>query len=159
MTIFSAWQYLHTEDEPAAGPLDLANGEPDLQGIGLFGRLAFADDDTNPWKFNASVGAGGRGVIPSRDDDFFGLGYFYSDVAPDRFIFGDVLDKYGARSRGLLQRGDHARDASDLQHPVRGGGSHGAGERLLIADAPRVRASRGTRTLLCEGGSGPWSHK
>jgi len=51
----------------------------------LFSRVAFADEDTNPWKFNASVGIGGRGLLPQRDDDVFGAGYYYSDLDPDRF--------------------------------------------------------------------------
>ena len=42
--------------------------------------------------FNASVGVGGRGVVPTRDDDVFGAGYFYTDLDPDRFAIGGSLD-------------------------------------------------------------------
>jgi porin len=92
MVVLSGWQYLHTEQTPGDGPLDLTNGKPDLQGFGLFGRLAFADDDVNPWKFNASIGLGGRGILPNRDDDVFGVGVFYSDLDSDLFVGGTLVD-------------------------------------------------------------------
>lgn len=79
----SAWQYLYTEDADA-GPVNLTNGQPDHQGVGLFTRLSFADEDTNPVEFSASVGLGGRGIIPSRDNDTFGIGYFYINLQKTR---------------------------------------------------------------------------
>lgn len=77
----STWQYLFVEDADQVrdAPLDLLNGVPDLQGIGLFARVGFADEDTNPLEFAFSVGLGGRGVIPGRDDDLFGVGYFNNE--------------------------------------------------------------------------------
>ncbi len=79
----SAWQYLYTEDE-VDGLVDLQNGQSDHQGIGLFARMAFADDDTNLAEFSTSVGLGGRGTIPGRDDDTFGIGYFYTKIQDTR---------------------------------------------------------------------------
>jgi porin len=75
----SAWQYLYTE-ESSEGPLDTTNKIPDLQGWGLFARLGFADKDTNPFKLTVSAGVGGRGVVPGRDNDLFGFGYFYTET-------------------------------------------------------------------------------
>jgi len=95
MTVLSGWQYLHTEDDSGDRPLDLGNGKPDLEGWGLFSRVAFADEDTNPWKFTASGGIGGRGLIPTRDNDVLGVGYYYNDVDPDRFLFSNRLDDSG----------------------------------------------------------------
>lgn len=84
-TIFaSGWQYLHAEEE-AKGPIDLLDGKPDLQGIGLFWRIGFADDDTNPVEWSISGGLGGRGLFPRRDHDTFGAGYFYSGLVTTRF--------------------------------------------------------------------------
>jgi len=80
---WSGWQYLHTPEQ-ASGPLDLHNGEPDLRGFGAFWRVGFADTDTNPTKFSASVGVGGRGLIPARENDTFGAGYYYSQVQTTR---------------------------------------------------------------------------
>jgi porin len=84
MVVFSAWQYL-SANGVGDGPLDLLNQRPDLQGWGIFGRLSFADEDTNPFETSVSVGIGGRGVVNSRPNDVFGIGYFYNDVFEDRF--------------------------------------------------------------------------
>jgi hypothetical protein len=83
-TIFvSGWQYLHSEEE-AKGPIDLMDGKPDLQGFGVFWRVGFADKDTNPVEWSISGGLGGRGLIPRRDHDTFGVGYFYSGIVTTR---------------------------------------------------------------------------
>jgi porin len=76
---WSDWQYLYTEP-PANKPIDLLNGQPDQQGVGLFARFGFADKETNPIEWAASGGVGGRGLIPSRDNDTFGLGYYYNSI-------------------------------------------------------------------------------
>jgi porin len=75
----SLWQYLYTPDE-APARINQADGRPDLRGIGLFARFGFADEDTNPIKWTASIGIGGRGMIPGRDEDTFGLGYVFTEL-------------------------------------------------------------------------------
>jgi porin len=80
---WSAWQYLFTP-EPEHHPIDLLNGEPDQQGIGLFWRLGLADKKTNPIEWALSGGIGGRGMIPTRDNDTFGIGYYYNRLQPLR---------------------------------------------------------------------------
>jgi porin len=76
----SFWQYLCVEGEHE-GPLHLLDGQPDLEGLGIFGSLTFADKDTNPWKTSLAFGIGGRGLIPGRPNDLFGIGGFYNDLA------------------------------------------------------------------------------
>src|SRR5262249_8707395 len=56
------------------------------KGIGLFARFGFADKDTNPVEWAVSGGVGGRGMIPSRDNDTFGLGYYYNSIQSTRFF-------------------------------------------------------------------------
>lgn len=91
---WNLWQYLWAE-QPVGGPVDLANGEPDHQGMGVFLRAGFADQDVNPVEWSVSGGIGGRGMIPSRDDDTFGIGYAYTAIQTNRF-FGLVgLDDRG----------------------------------------------------------------
>jgi porin len=46
------------------------------RGIGIFGRLGFADEDASPIEWFASLGVGGKGALPGRRHDSFGLGYF-----------------------------------------------------------------------------------
>ncbi len=89
LVALSAWQYLYTE-EPSEGPLNIMNKKPDLQGWGLFGRIGLADKDTNPMHNNYSIGIGARGLLPERDNDVCGIGYFYTDVDPDRFLSGPL---------------------------------------------------------------------
>jgi len=82
---WSAWQYVFTP-EPEEGPIDLLNRKADTQGIGLFSRVGFADKETNPVQWAVSGGVGGRGMIPSRDNDTFGLGYYYNSIQSTRLF-------------------------------------------------------------------------
>ena len=65
--------------------MNLANGVPDLQGVGFFLRGGISDQDTNPVEWTLSGGIGGRGGIPGRDDDTFGIAYYYTKVQQTRF--------------------------------------------------------------------------
>jgi len=62
-------QYLYTEDEDPS------------QGIGLFGRFGWARQDVNPIAHFYSIGVGGKGVLPERDNDTCGLGYYFADLS------------------------------------------------------------------------------
>lgn len=89
---WSGWQYLYVEEDSDA-PIVLTNGEPDRQGIGLFGRASTADQDTNPIEWSASGGIGARGLIPSRDNDMLGVGYYYMSLQQTRLSgLADVDD-------------------------------------------------------------------
>jgi porin len=50
------------------------------KGFGVFGRLGATDGNPNFLKYFYSLGVGGKGVIPSRPDDSFGLGWYYIDI-------------------------------------------------------------------------------
>ncbi|MGP1346355.1 MAG: carbohydrate porin [Phycisphaerales bacterium] len=76
---WSAWQYLWA-DESDETPIDLANGIPDRRGFGFFARAGLGDDDTMPIDWFASGGLGGRGLIPTRPDDHFGIAYAYTSI-------------------------------------------------------------------------------
>ncbi|HVT89163.1 MAG TPA: carbohydrate porin [Tepidisphaeraceae bacterium] len=81
----SGWQYLLVLD-PSDKPIDTSNGVADHKGIGVFGRFGVADQTTNPIDWSASVGIGGRGMIPGRDNDTFGVGYYYTHIQPERLL-------------------------------------------------------------------------
>ncbi len=65
------------------------------QGIGIFGRFGITDGEVNPIEQFYSIGVGGKGMIPTRDNDTFGIGYYYLrlsdklkgmfDQVPERF--------------------------------------------------------------------------
>ncbi len=55
--------------------------EDPSQGIGVFRRFGIADRDTNPVENFYSAGIGGKGIIPGRDNDTFGIGYYYINIS------------------------------------------------------------------------------
>jgi porin len=87
----SLWQYLYTEEEPPDA-VDPRDGRQDLQGVGSFLMLGLADEDTNPSQWSVAAGLSGRGLIPGRDDDTCGLGYFYNNLqSPETAILNNFL--------------------------------------------------------------------
>jgi porin len=60
------------------------------QGIGIFGRIGLADSDTNPIEQFYSFGVGGQGMLPGRDRDRFGIGFYYTSFSRD--LRGFILD-------------------------------------------------------------------
>lgn len=70
----------------------LQDPQDPTQGLGIFGRFGAADGDTNPIERFYSLGFGGKGMIPGRPDDRYGIGYFYMQTnsnIPDRLGIGD----------------------------------------------------------------------
>ena len=70
------------------------------EGIGIFGRFGASDGDPNFMHFFYSLGIGGRGVIPSRERDRYGFGFYYIDVKNPKLqgLFRDaklLRDEYG----------------------------------------------------------------
>lgn len=62
-------QYLYLKDEQTE------------QGFGCFGRLGFAPKDRNAVNWFFSLGIGGKGMVPRRSDDTFGIGYYFADIS------------------------------------------------------------------------------
>jgi porin len=48
------------------------------RGWGFFARAGIGDDSTNPLAYFLSAGLGGSSMMSGRDNDTFGVGYFYS---------------------------------------------------------------------------------
>jgi porin len=96
---WTGWQYLSSSGE-APATIDPGDGRPDLVGYGLFARFGFADPDTNPIQWSASLGFGGRGV-GDRGDDTYGVAYFTNSLQePDTIDFG-VLEPYSGGVEGF----------------------------------------------------------
>jgi len=55
------------------------------QGVGLFGRFGASDGNPNPIHYFYSLGVGGKGIIPGRPIDRFGIGYYYINVSKPTF--------------------------------------------------------------------------
>ena len=84
----SVWQYVQVFEDIPEGPLHLHDGQPDLRGWGVFLIWGVADENTNPFNWSLAAGIGGRGLIPGREDDVVGIGYFYN-----RLNQGGVVDR------------------------------------------------------------------
>ena len=70
------------------------------RGLGLFGGAGFSDGHVNPIGQFYDIGVGGKGMIAGRENDQFGVGYYYlhlSDTLMSRPIV-QVLNRLG---RGL----------------------------------------------------------
>jgi porin len=46
----------------------------------MFAQFGLADKDTNPVSWSIAGGLSGRGSIPGRDADTWGVGYFYNEL-------------------------------------------------------------------------------
>jgi porin len=51
------------------------------EGIGIFGRFGASDGNPNFMHFFYSLGVGGKGVIPGREHDRYGFGFYYIDIS------------------------------------------------------------------------------
>jgi len=83
----SSWGFYYNFDQYVYAE----EGDPD-QGIGFFGRFGVADDVTSPIERFYSIGVGGQGIIPGRDKDTFGIGYFYVELSDQLPSVFDVID-------------------------------------------------------------------
>ncbi|RIK65924.1 MAG: hypothetical protein DCC65_11630 [Planctomycetota bacterium] len=57
--------------------------EDPTQGFGVFGRFGFAPTEGNPFQEFYSIGLGGKGAIPRRDQDTWGAGYYCTRTEND----------------------------------------------------------------------------
>ena len=66
------------------------------QGIGIFGRFGASDGNPNFMHYFYSIGVGGKGVIPGRPLDSYGIGYYYIDITSPTFT-GPFADRAALR--------------------------------------------------------------
>jgi porin len=78
------------------------------RGIGVFFRFGISDGDANPIKYHYSAGIGGKGVVPGRPNDTFGIGW-------SRIEFSDHLVKF---LRERLRLGLDREDAIEMYYNV-----------------------------------------
>jgi porin len=81
----NSWSFFYNFDQYLYEP---KKGE----GIGIFGRFGASDGDANPIHYVYSIGVGGKGVIPGRTLDGFGIGYYYINVSNPKFT-GPLADR------------------------------------------------------------------
>jgi porin len=77
----SSWAFSYTFDQYVWQPENAPNG-----GIGVFFAYGASDGNPNPLRYSLLAGIGGKGVVPGRAADTFGLGFastrFSSEFVP-----------------------------------------------------------------------------
>jgi carbohydrate-selective porin OprB len=68
------------KDRPQAIAEKLGSGQS-LRGIGLFGRIGYAPEETNPITRDASVALFAYGLSDHRPNDSFGLGIYHNGIS------------------------------------------------------------------------------
>jgi len=76
-------QYLYVEEDDPT------------QGVGLFGRFGWSTGDANPMETFYSIGLGGKGILNERDNDTYGLGYYYLSMSDDMADFFNMEREQG----------------------------------------------------------------
>lgn len=124
------------------------------EGIGVFGRFGASDGDPNFMHFFYSLGLGGKGVIPTRENDRYGFGFYYIDVSNPKLqgLFRStklLRDEYGFEAFYNVAITPWLRLTPDLQ-VVRGAQK----DKIRIGQGPlgvpfiASRNSIGTSTVL-----------
>jgi porin len=66
---------------------------------GVFGAWGISDGNPNPLKYSFSAGVGGRSMLPGRNRDSFGVGYYYLGLSDSvktlASPFTTLRDEYG----------------------------------------------------------------
>ena len=80
ITIGNFSQYLFLKDHSGAIAEKLGSGQP-LRGIGVFGRIGYGPEETNPITRDASVALIANGLSDPRPHDSFGLGIYHNGIS------------------------------------------------------------------------------
>jgi hypothetical protein len=91
-----------------------------VRGLGLFARANLEEEDTNIVRGRGSITLGGRGLIPTRDDDTFGVGFAYTKFNSDRQLVQLLADEEAYRRVRPTVRG-HAGDQAARRAGRQGG--------------------------------------
>ena len=71
------------------------------QGVGLFGRFGVSDGNPNPSHYFFSIGIGGKGIVPTRPVDSFGIGWYYIVVGHPQFTSPIETRSFGRDEQGF----------------------------------------------------------
>lgn len=83
-------QYVYVEPGQDLASVGYDADQEKLQGFGIFGRVGYSNADVNPFEWTFALGLAGRGIIPTRDDDTFGVAPYFGRISRD---FSDVSDR------------------------------------------------------------------
>ena len=73
-------QYLYVVDDATTVAQKLKSGQP-VRGIGIFGRVGYGPQVTNPVTSYASAALIAEGLFSGREYDSFGVGFYYNKIS------------------------------------------------------------------------------
>ncbi len=87
------------------------------RGWGVFGRAGISDGNPNPIRWFLSFGVGGHSPFANREDDLFGIGWYYNGLSDE---FGPILSNLLNDGQGIelfydIAITEYLRVAPDLQ--------------------------------------------
>ena len=90
-TSADTWAFYYNGYQCLVGDVD--------RGWGVFLRFGLSDGDPNPVKWNVAGGLAGKGLLPQREQDNWGVGVFYLDLSDQDLLKGlHVSDEVGGEA-------------------------------------------------------------
>ena len=99
------------------------------QGFGLFGGFGWSPGDFNQVATSYNLGVGGKGMIPTRAHDRYGVGYYYLNFSNDLPAILGVNAEQGVEVFYNIEVTPWLHVSPDLQVIIDPGGDTGHGER------------------------------
>ena len=102
VTVENFSQYLSVKEDPETVAQKLASGQT-LRGIGVFGRVGYAPEETNPITRDASIALLAHGLVDRRQNDSFGVGFYHNGIS--RPLKDSIAHLAGGTSRVKNEQG------------------------------------------------------
>ena len=99
------------------------------QGFGLFGGFGWAPENFNPATTSYMLGVGGKGLVPTRAHDRYGVGYYYLDFSSDLPSIMNANAEQGVEIFYNIEVTPWLHISPDLQVIIDPGGNTGHGQR------------------------------
>ena len=100
--------------------------------MGVFGRFGWSTGRSNPFEQFYSIGLGGQGIIPTRHNDSFGIGYYYLNFSDGLPRILDMTAAHGIEMYYNIEITPWLHISPDLQVIFNPGGSTN-GDAALVA--------------------------
>ena len=102
VTVENFSQYLLVKEDPETVAQKLISGQT-LRGIGVFGRVGYAPEETNPITRDASIALLAHGLSDRRQNDSFGVGFYHNGIS--RPLKDNIARLTGGTSRVKNEQG------------------------------------------------------
>lgn len=102
VTVENFSQYLLVKEGPETVAQKIISGQT-LRGIGVFGRVGYAPEETNPITRDASIALLAHGLSDRRQNDSFGVGFYHNGIS--RSLKDNIARLTGGTSRVKDEQG------------------------------------------------------